>query len=100
MMKHGPWIDADILFIREHWEDLDDGALAAALERRMSSVEAKRRELGLKRQRGRAAPTEYLGRHGRPPRLKARMLRAATGAAPTLPQTWCRSSAARITRQP
>src|SRR5689334_4607379 len=68
-MKRTAWTGDELAFIRDHWEEMDDAALAVALNRPMSSVEGKRRELGLKRARG-AGPSawRYLDRHSRPAR--------------------------------
>jgi hypothetical protein len=68
-MKHGGWTDDELAFIREHWVELDDAALATALDRTLSAVEGKRRELGLKRARGGGPGAwRYLDRNSRPPR--------------------------------
>jgi hypothetical protein len=45
------WTDEERSFIRDHWREMDDAQLAAALRRPMSSVSHIRLKLGLKRPR-------------------------------------------------
>jgi hypothetical protein len=55
-MKQGRWTAEELTFLREHWGTLDDAALAAKLERTMSSVSHMRLSLGIKRPRGLSDP--------------------------------------------
>jgi hypothetical protein len=60
-MKQGRWTEEELTFLREHWETLDDAALAAKLERPMNSVSHMRLSLGLKRPRVRPPPGRSRG---------------------------------------
>jgi len=46
-----PWTTEEIAFIEQRWETMDDAELADAIRRPMSSVAAKRLDLGFKRRR-------------------------------------------------
>jgi hypothetical protein len=60
-MKQGRWTEEELTFLQEHWQTLDDAALAVRLDRPMNSISHVRLSLGLKRPRVPPPPGRSVG---------------------------------------